>query len=206
MEPKGRNRKIRIDFHKWRSRVTIGGPVPSGWTMKYHQILSIYYTVAVAPGPPFQYPLPTTAELAPKPEQLSWPPYLQFCALHAYFTILEAPSDSNVRLGEVLVSDSMGGAVSTLKLNVWKKGDTTIGEQCEPIAISKGRSAKRVRNICGTGPPYMDVTVQNDGRQDFYNVFWIKREGRYMVREAVGRVDRSAWDRQALEKIEVELH
>lgn len=40
---------------------------------------------------------------------------------------------------------------------------------------------------------------------EFYNVLWVKREAHYIVREALGWVENSAWERQAFLEVDMQL-
>ena len=107
----------------------------------------------------------------------------------------------------VLLSDTTGRWAGIL---LWHcdSQEAPFGELCELVAISKG-SAKQLPG----GKPdsmiadlYWDALPKTDGLYEFYNVLWIKKEGDHVVREGVGRVEKSIWEQQGLEPIDTQLH
>ncbi|KAH7044623.1 hypothetical protein B0J12DRAFT_701592 [Macrophomina phaseolina] len=196
----GQKRRVRNHLRLWRARATKKALPPAGWALIQNKHRS-YYTVDSAPDLKFRYPLPTAAEVPPEPEQLSWPPYLRFRAFRAYFKIFRVLISANpyLRPTGVSISDAEGEMVGALWLALDITGPPLVGRDCELIAISRGSSPNKPSL-------YRDTLAQNGGVYEFYNVLWIKREGHYMVREAVGKVSKLAWERQAVEEIDVELH
>ena len=52
---------------------------------------------------------------------------------------------------------------------------------------------------------YWDELLKTDGLYEFYNVLWVKWEGDHVVRNGVGRVEKSIWEEQGLEPIDTQL-
>ncbi|GME28650.1 putative heterokaryon incompatibility protein [Neofusicoccum parvum] len=52
---------------------------------------------------------------------------------------------------------------------------------------------------------YFEELTKCNGVYEFYNVLWIRWKDGYAVREALGRVEKCAWERQNLEEIDVRL-
>lgn len=53
---------------------------------------------------------------------------------------------------------------------------------------------------------YLDRVPTHDEVYEFYNVLWVKWEGNHILREGVGRVEKSIWEQQDLEEMDFELH
>lgn len=201
----GNRRRIRNDYYEWRARAEASALPPNGWTRNVDDNGSNFYTTASAPDVVFQYPVPTAAEFPPEPAQLSWPPYLQFRSYRAKFKITGHWRDRK----EVFVADALESRSGCLRLHLCDSEAALIGQECELVAISRGR---RASYAFGPWPSFPSELVANSKENpswrdgyEFYNVLWIKWEGEYAVREALGHIEKSAWERQDLEEIDVQL-
>lgn len=202
----GNQRRIRNDYHEWRARARASAVPPDGWTRNVSTDGIEYYTTAAAPDLAFRYPIPKAAEIPPEPAQLSWPPYLQFRSHRAKFKI--AAHDKRDRQ-DVIMVDARGSKSGGLRVILRDPEAALIGQECELVAISKVRG--KINNfVCWPGFPREVVEdfneeMDSDNLYEFYNVLWIKWEGEYAVREALGHIEKSAWERQDLEEIDVQL-
>lgn len=201
----GQERKVRNDYHVWRAYGETQCSIPTEWTCQTTE-QSTYYTNASVPDVLFRHPLPSAPQMPPEEEQRTWPPYLQL-RTHCASFIMKPCKFENVPETMVLLADNTSRWAGVLLLNINSR-DAPFDETCELVALSRG-SARQVR---GDGRPkgvlaelYWDEITKNDGAYDFYNVLWIKREGDYVVREGVGRVEKSVWERQSLEPIDTQL-
>ena len=202
----GQERRVRNDFHLWRARGERKSSRSTGWRSKTTE-QGRSYTNASIPGVAFRYPFPLAAKMPPEDEQKTWPPYLRLRSHRAFFTI--RPCDFN-DMGDsiVLVADRTAGMAGILFVHCGLQ-DASFGEPCELVAVSKGS----VKPLPEGGPTdtvtadlYWDELPKTNGLYEFYNVLWIKWEGDHVVREGVGRVEKSIWEQQKLEPIDTQLH
>lgn len=209
----GNRRRIRNDHHEWRTRARESASLPDGWARSGRHNGLDFYTTASATNIVFQYPIPTAAELPPEPAQLSWPPYLQFRTYRAKFKIAEYERHEKY----ITLVDALGSRSGHLHLNLSNSEAAPIGQECELVAISRGR--RKVRFMAQSwclrynlkGITYTRYTKDFTGYEvrpytdEFYNVLWIKWDGDYAVRKALGWIEKSVWERQELEEIDVQL-
>lgn len=203
----GNQRRIRNDYHgherRARARASSALP-PDGWTRHNHHKRFEYYTTATAPGIAFPCPIPTAAELPPEPAQLSWPPYLQFRSYRAKFKIA---AHAKRKREDVIVVDARGSKSGGLRVILGDPEAALIGQECELVAISKGQG---IIEECLKWAGFPEEVAKDSKLRglhvyEFYNVLWIKWEGKYAVRKALGHIKKSAWERQDLEEIDVQL-
>lgn len=201
----GQERMIRNHYHIFRTHGEKQSSIPAGWTRKTTG-QNTYYTNQTAPDVFFRYPLPPAAELPPEDEQKTWPPYLRLRTHRAFFTMKPCRFE-NVPETMVLLADDNGRWAGILLLSVDGQ-NAPFGEPCELVAVSKG-SAKQ---DCESGKPttmladlhWQDIP-KTDGVYEFYNVLWVKWNDDHVVREGVGRVERSVWEQQKLDSIDTQL-
>jgi len=78
--------------------------------------------------------------------------------------------------------------------------------RCELISISMGYACGgRGADLCLTEQNTELVPRSNKERYDFYNVLWIEWEDGIAFRKGIGRVEKSIWEAQPLEWIDVTL-
>lgn len=201
----GQERTIRNDYHLWRARGERQSAVPTGWT--FHTTgRRTYYTNISIPDVQFRYSLLRTTELPLKNEQRTWPLYLRLRTHGAFFTIWLY--DLLVIDLEVLLADESGRRVGVLFLHM-NRQDAPFGSLCELVAVPRGsmrQDPEYDKPIDFLSDLYWEDTPKINGVYEFYNVLWVKWEGDHVVREGVGRVEKSIWEQQNLEPIDTQLH
>ena len=202
----GQERRVRNDFHLWRAHGERKSSRTTGWKSKTTE-QGRSFTNASIPGIAFRYPFPLAAKMPPEDEQRTWPPYLPLRSHRALFTIRPYHFD-HILDTMVFLSDKTARWAGILFMHC-KCQDAPFGEPCELVAVSKG-SAKQLPeggNPYGVIPDlYWDELPKTDDLYEFYNVLWIKWEGDHVVRNGVGRVEKSIWEQQELEPIDTQLH
>lgn len=205
--PTGQKRVVHNDYHKWRSAAREESVTPEGWTVHTDE-RERYYTKESSPGVFFAFPMPEVSEYRSELNSKQWP-VLQFRSSRAFFSIAEGidTSDYNLTRTVLLVYEKHHWAGS-LTLNRADDEVVPVGQTCELIAISTGRCRKE-----RSGTWFWELhemrspqCPQFDELYEFYNVLWIKWEGEYAVREALGRVEKPVWEQQDLEEIDVKLN
>lgn len=199
-------RRIRNDYHSWRTfqkNKPCNVQVKFGWKK-----WSTCWTHAAAPSVKFRYPVPLG------PHEVSntysdWPPFLRLRSKRAFFKInniiLDRMEDKNISVGLSGPSDCDQWA-GILHLNTSKEDEVSMSQICELVAISYGSimedDPEGPQNLeelrCNVRPTLTD-------KYEYYNAMWIRREKHWVIREAIGRVEKSIWDSSELEDIDVEL-
>jgi uncharacterized protein with NRDE domain len=107
----------------------------------------------------------------------------------------------------VIISDSRGRVAGTLSLDRTPEHQTPIGRECELLAISRGKATLSGLDCDSAFPElYEDHIRKFEDVFEFYNVLYIEWEDSYVVREGLGRVEKSIWEQQDLKEVDVELH
>ncbi|GME46762.1 putative heterokaryon incompatibility protein [Neofusicoccum parvum] len=200
----GQERRIRNHYHLWRARGEKQPAAPAGWTCEATE-RSTHYTSQSAPGVLFRYPLPSAAEMPPEDEQRTWPPHLRLRSSRAFFTMTPCTFKS-VPQTMVLVADKNGRWGGVLFLNVDSR-DAPFGDPCELVAVSRGSARQDRKGPASTmlADLYWEDIIKTDAVYEFYNVLWVKWKGDHVVREGVGRIEKSVWEKQNLEPIDTQL-
>lgn len=204
--PTGQRRVVRNDYHKWRSAAREESVTPEGWTVHTDK-RERYHTKELAPGVFFAFPMPEVFEYGSEPNSKQFP-VLQFRSSRAFFSIAESIVNFYQSNMAVLLVDEKRHWAGYLALNRAHNEEVPVGQICELIAISTGRSRRCESGGWSAGFHEMrsPQCPQFDEMYEFYNVLWIKWEGEYAVREALGRVEKSVWEKQDLEEIDVKLN
>lgn len=201
-----KERRVRNDYHLWRAHKEKKSASSTGWESKTTERGTVYTNPSISEML-FRYPFPLPAEMPPEGEQRTWPPYLRLRSHRAFFTIRPCHFD-HVPETMVSLADTTGRWAGILFGNCDSQ-DAPFGEICELVSVSKGSA----RQLPEGGKPetviadlYWDELPKTDGLYEFYNVLWVKWEGDHVVREGVGRVEKSIWEQQELEPIDTQLH
>ncbi|KAF2734039.1 hypothetical protein EJ04DRAFT_603974 [Polyplosphaeria fusca] len=175
-------------------------PLPPGWTLHQDPTTSQthYYTHPAAHPHKFRYPIPIASGQT-SPPNLPFPPYLTFTSTRATLTIssplpsLDLCACLSVSL-HVPTSPPLWAGM--LRLNTPKSSIVPEGQACELVALSLGR-VENASDESGFLEEWGHVEQQKSGAfYEFYNVVWVGREeGGWIVRRAVGRVERGVWER-----------
>ena len=113
-------------------------------------------------------------------------------------------AENNLHYSRMWVSLRDGAGILAGVLNVH---DLTFSiGRCELISISMGYACGgRGADLCLTEQNTELVPRSNEERYEFYNVLWIEWEDGIAFRKGVGRVEKSMWETQPLEWINVTL-
>lgn len=207
----GAERRIRNNYHIWRrTGKSKSSRLPPGWKLHRGEGGEFYKCSAVQPDRVvFRYPLPAVDQMPPRIDR-SWPPHLRLRSRLGRFNIVDVVSSRSAMM-VVLLADGRGQRAGTLTLNVSKNhSPAPIGQVVDLVAISKGRAANG--RPTPKRKPYEFVEEldlpdipKRGGSYLFYNVLWVKWIDDYVVREGLGRVEQSIWERHPLEKVDVQL-
>jgi hypothetical protein len=177
----------------------------------------------------FWYPIAIPAETT-QVQTMTWEPYVQTRCERAYLqmrisSVLEirplswedAINDySTVQEldppEEICLIDSDGQWVGILRLN-GNIGPQLTDMRCELIAISRGVLFSQSGKYEKTDRAWLSERMLADkyrtgplgGFYEFYNVLWIEWHDAVAYRKALGRVEKSMWDRQRRDIIDVTL-
>jgi hypothetical protein len=85
--------------------------------------------------------------------------------------------------------------------------DLVLGQKCEVIAISAGDATVDKNKIVKLWLEEWKCIddIKATDTYEFYNVLWIERNEDVAYRKALGRVWKTAWERQHVEEIDVIL-
>lgn len=204
--PCGQERRIRNDYHIWKKKQEQQPPKAHeqlGWRRESDNS----WTHASIPKFCFRYPVPFGFQTVTD-EYRTWSASLPLRSQSTLLIISHAIDGWRNRDGCLCAElvTQMGKWAGILHLNTSEVKDVPLGEKCELVALSCGS----VSNDDQYAETWLDEW-RLDGRPraskkyEFYNVMWIRREGTYFVRENVGRVEKSVWDCQELQEVDVEL-
>jgi len=220
--------KCRIDnsYHSFqRMRKDPSIPLPAGWSRVKLSNSPDYpddhwvFTHEDVPNTEFIHPVP----IPKKPLTLNrdiWHNHLVFKTVHCFLfsgPLLEAAPQraawSNISndfemycLSFVLVDDS-GQWAGMIYSNFSNKKDIVLGQKCEVIIISAGdASVDKNESVKSWLEEWKCIDeIKNMDTYEFYNVLWIERNGDVAYRKALGRVWKTAWERQHVEEVDVTL-
>ncbi|KAL9079847.1 MAG: hypothetical protein Q9157_001303 [Trypethelium eluteriae] len=205
-EKQGQPREVRNHYHVWREKAWGASELPPGWT-RIENKREKSFTLEHVPDMLFKYPLPSVDSLPPDDLQWMWPPFLHLQSKRAFFKTMTTtlPNADPMFLFIADDDDRPAGIIfsNSSHPNLRKS------EPCELVAISRGTAKQNPE--CADMPGstidlYWDELRKHDGFYEFYNVLWIKWEGDHVVREGVGRIEKSVWEMQTLEEIDTQLH
>lgn len=203
--PSGQERRIRNDYHIWKERQEqkpLEAHARLGWQKNGSD-----WTHSKIPSQRFRYPVPIGFKTV-EDTYRTWPPSLRLRSQNTFLTVsrvCEERSNPNWCFCVDLVTYEKKWA-GILHLNTNEEESIPFGGRCELISLSHGS----VSNDDEAAHVWLeewdlDGRPKECERYEFYNVMWIRREDTYVVREGIGRVERSVWDSQDLEEIDMEL-
>ncbi|XTI92733.1 heterokaryon incompatibility protein-domain-containing protein [Cenococcum geophilum] len=105
------------------------------------------------------------------------------------------------------VFDKQGQWCGVIHSNVADEGEMTPGQECDLIIISSGR-AHRDRNdavkVWLEEWKFVEEVRELDV-YEFYNILWVENKGDVTYRKALGRIWKTAWNRQRVESVDIVL-
>ena len=203
----GETRQIQNGWHVWE-KAAESEYVPEGWKFKRED--GGWYVSESVSNVYFKFPFPSVAQLPPAREQTSWPPYLRLRSSSALFTIKhhrKLALNNESKSTRVVLTDMAGQTAGILWFDSAAGHNKSPDQMCELVAISLGEA-----NLADPGSDdyfperSMDEILKTGGIFKFYNVLVVKWQGDYVVREGLGRVEKSIWDQQDLREVNAELH
>jgi hypothetical protein len=206
-------RKLQSNWHGSEKWTEDNKNLTRDWTLKRVGGEN-WYTNKAADSVLFRHPFPWIQQLLPGEEQSTWPPYLRLRSSTALFTITNcakiefANGETFTHENRFIISDSRGQVAGTLCLDRTPEHQTPIGRECGLLAISRGKATFSTDPECGSAFPelYEDKIQKCDDVYEFYNVLYTEWEDKHLVREGLGRVEKSIWEQQDLKEVDVELH
>lgn len=207
MDLYGNRRKIRNEYAQWlRIAETSSEEVPEGWT-KHESITGRrpWFTHPAADPATFWWPVPVRIGSI-HPHALPFPPYLIFKSTRAFLTMDGLlPSLDLCRCMAVSLRDADGHWAGMLRLNLSKSAIAPVGQRCELVAISSGYADNSVDESGYLEEWTHAERSRSSALYRFYNVLWVRREDGWILRQALGRVEKSVWERQELEELELKM-
>ena len=195
--------------------------IPNGWTCHSSPptwpdtLPSSYYTRDSEPGAGrtlYRYPTLTSHSHLSSEHKCPSPIFdttLSFRAQRLFLTIsitssckIEIDSKNEQSLVEADILDEKGVKVGCVSVPDMQIG--TILEDCEFIAISRGRCPARKEGgekwagtwVVGREHPFgTDVDASEERLYEWINVLWLERRDSIAYRKALGRVRRQDWER-----------
>lgn len=206
-------------------------PLQPGWKRRiHHQTHSnlrsdqqdmVYFSNDKVWGTSFIYPFPL-AEEPLKSTVDSWNPQLTFTTVRRYLVggpgvIGHVESGgygrSNYSNAEVAgcitfsLHDATGNWVGMMRSNADDERDIPIGESCEVIILSSG--VVHDDSWQNARLQFMELVVREELKEvmtyEFYNVMWIERKQDVSYRKCVGRVWKTAWEKELSESVNIVL-
>ena len=214
-----RHRPIQNHYHLWRDASTKAGPEEvyppaaiQGWRRHSDENRRQWFSHPEAEGARFGYPVPLTDDAedssnAQTPPYARWSPFLRLRSSCAFFEIGAAiPSLDMRRTLCVAVRDVSDRWAGVLRLNEPISATAPEDLRCELVAISRGSAHNDADESSYLEEWNLEHRPANGPEYLFYNVLWIERESDGCVtRKALGRIEKSIWDSQALKDIDVTL-
>lgn len=203
--PSGQERRIRNDYHIWKERQEqqpLEVHARLGW-----QNNGSDWTHSKIPNQRFRYPVPIGFQTV-EDTYRTWPPSLR---LRSQSTSLIVSRVCKERLNpnwcfcvELVTYEKKRAGILHLDTN--KEESIPFGKRCELVSLSQG-SVSNDDEIAHYRLEEWDLDgrPKQSERYELYNVMWIRREDTYVVRGGIGRIERSVWDSQDLEEIDMEL-
>jgi hypothetical protein len=208
--------KIDNSIFKFRSlRNNAAQPMPPGWTRSIGEGGRMYYSHKLIENRTFSYPLPISDQPY-NTQSEAYEPYLYLTASRTFLKIGATLRDDNV-LHTTLVAllDSQNQLVGSVRLHTERNAYQKGAENCELIAISRGtiedsQLTRKLLNLKNSEEWEFwkwdaETKKNNEAIYEFYNVLWIKWLDGIAYRQGIGRVARSAWERQNLQQIDIKL-
>jgi len=181
------------------------------------------------PTQKFWYPIPTSLDTG-EMQRLVWEPYIQTRCERAYLQV-RASSALEIRTlswedavndystlhesdppQEVCLTNDKGQWLGILRLNGETESEMD-SMHCELIAISRGVHFCQSGKYEKTDRAWLSERDLADkhrsgplsGFYEFYNVLWIEWHSGIAYRKALGRIEKSMWERQRRETINITL-
>ena len=188
----------------------------------YHKERIYHYRHESDPEQTFWYPIPL-ASLASSQATFSenWMPYIQTHTNRAFLQVREVGRSYHSHWVCLLGKSDDGGleVVGAICINRRVVGKIPDGKLCEVIAISEGMVGHTYPLYHRTSDPPIDFPEWHwnylQGKFSYedkkfrfyryYNVLWVERHDGISYRKALGRVEKSLWEKQNLEGIDVTL-
>ncbi|KAH0564819.1 hypothetical protein GP486_001792 [Trichoglossum hirsutum] len=185
------------DYSKYRQDPTTIS-LPHGWSRKQN----LFYHIC-DPTTSFEYPIPIKGTVD-EPEELPYTSMLSCKATSGWFSIRLPKFHNNTP--ELPILDINGEWAGLLKPQVAGSFDQQ-DSKCEFIAISAGsvRVPEHLREWVLTIAEWIHVGGSKGLTFDFYNVLWIRRQNGIAYRHGIGRILKTAWEKQATEVVDITL-
>jgi hypothetical protein len=172
-----------------------------------------YYSQDTLPGFEFWYPIPIL-DGASVPGRASRSRYIHCTTRRADLTLKLGTFRSACTASAAgPLEDGDGNVVGCLRLNSTVQGNRGVPPcVCQLIELSAGSvildpSQELLYQVDADifDEWHLPGWTQRDGLYEFYNVMWIEWEGDIAYRQAVGRVQKKAWDLVATQKVDITL-
>lgn len=213
----GEEREIQCNWHGLEKWTGNNQESARNWTLRQAGGEN-WYENETADGVLFRHPFPWTQQRPPSEEQSRWPPYLRLRSSTAPFIITnfcelypnsgESGPENRIK-NRVIISDKRGQVAGTLRLDRTPENrQTPIGRECELLVISRGRATLSDPNSGAEFKELYEEQIRKcEDVFEFYNVLYVQwEEEGHMVREGIGRVEKSIWEQQELKDVDAELH
>jgi len=203
----GEKRAISNDHHKWRERGQRSPQLPDGWRChRYNASSKVYRQHELAGETRFAYPVPLSMGSVNLAHPGRWPPYLALDTECAFFVVGDQiPPQSHRTCLFVSLLDMQGTWTGAMRLPVAATGDAPIGVDCETISISAGFANNSADESHFLDEWLLPERPKQGGVYESFNVMWISRDGDWVARCALGRVEKGAWRRGRRKKCSVQL-
>ncbi|OMP84353.1 hypothetical protein BK809_0000360, partial [Diplodia seriata] len=203
--PFGQKRRIRNDYHTWK--ILQDQQLPEAHARLGWQNNDGHWTHPRIPNQHFRYPVPLGYQTVDNTYR-TWSPTLRLRSQSTVLTV-SGVLEKRYGLGECfcveLVTHKKEWA-GLLYLNTNNEERKPTGKQCELVCLSYGSVSNVDKNAQYSLDEWYSHSRPRDSEiYEFYNVMWIRRQDAHVVREGIGRVEKSVWDSQELEDIDVEL-
>ena len=208
-------RPIQVYAAEWRKRYWATAELPPpGWQRHVDgETHGTYFSQGSLPGYEFWYPIPMTAESSAQDSDAR-SRYLHCRTRHAQLRLAPKVYRSyGTRCAVAALEDVDGKLIGHLRLNgEGEDAQSKLNETCHVIELSSGSVS-----LSTTGSlldhPLSDVFdewalpswTQKDGLYEFYNVMHVKWNGGIAYRLAIGRVEKSIWERVAREEVDITI-
>ncbi|KAF2105868.1 hypothetical protein BDV96DRAFT_508731 [Lophiotrema nucula] len=207
VDQQGGRRGIGNEYAAWRDNLseTSEGLSP-GWIIHFdHKEKKPHFTHPAANPATFWWPVPINAGTI-DPQASKLPPHLIFKSARAFFVVDERlPNLYNCKCMAVSLRDSEGCWAGMLRLNMPQTATIPVGQTVELVAISKGYASNDADETIYLEEWSHTKRPRNGPLYEFVNVLWVRREEDWVLREALGRLEKGVWERQSSELMSFKL-
>lgn len=207
------SRAIRADIDRYKEQHSTAQELPPGWTRHvYHgpegsspymgplRHRRYFYTHESNPTFEFWYPIPLGDERITKAPE-------NYLFTTTYGTTLLA-KNIHTSKGQTRASlyDDEDTWVGVLRLHNVDDSDLLEWDnECELVAISRGRADNSRENEPGLDEWEFEERPRSGPLYEFYNVLWICWDGNIAYRRGAGRVVRESWEAMRLKEVSLIL-